>query len=210
MRHVAIVFAAASSIGAGLSGCYAVGEREVPVWTRELSTTRYVRANLRADNVFLKSAADLNEPIAVRLGAPATIEYYGARRVDLRINHLRYTMYPEDGRFDTSAAGVDLFVEKYLTSDAAAVARLADPADALGSQVGVGEVAVGMTKEHVYTALGPPRWIETYIPTLHMSRRRVIEADRWVYSRKVFAELIPQEQAYIFNGGVLVQAIPGS
>jgi hypothetical protein len=192
------------------TSCYTVSSSDIPVITKTMAQPRYVRANLRGDTVFLTSAGDLNLPIAVTAGSPVVIERYGARSVDLRVHHLKYTMYPADGKFDTSPTGVEQFIDKYLVSDRGEIDTLMNASSAIGLRVGGGEVAVGMTKEQVYVSLGAPRWIERQIKTLHLTRDRILESDRWVYSRKVFAELIPQEQAYVFNQGVLVQAIPGS
>ncbi len=192
------------------ASCYTVPSAGVPVWTKDIAQTRYVRVNLRGENVYLKSANDLNEPISVRLGSPASIEHYTARRVDLVVNHLKVSMYPQDGLFDTSTTGVEQFIEKYLTADSASVRALTPANDAIGMRIVAGDVAVGMTKEQIYAALGPPRWLETEIPTVHLPLQRILESDRWVYTRKVFAELIPQQQVFEFNAGKLIKATPGS
>jgi len=207
MRSLALLWA---GIAALCSSCYTVPGRLVRVQAATMAATRYVRANLRGDNVFLRSAGDLHLPIAVKAGSPAVIEHYASGRVDLRVHHLRYTMYPADGSFDVSPTGVEQFIAKYLVDDRHEIDRMLDLSRTGGVRIVGGDVAIGMTREQVYTSLGPPRWIESGISTLHLSRTRILESDRWIYSRKVFAELIPQQQVYVFNNGVLVQAIPGT
>lgn len=191
-----------------VAGCQA---SPPPVWYSGLKKPRYTRANLRSSSgVYLRSANLLSHAELVPPGTPAEIIEYGEMQVDLRIHQTKYTMVPVGGTFDATEEGARTFVEKYFVDDPTD----ADP-ESLGpteltSEVRRGEVVQGMTKEQVYCSLGPPQWIaEEELPTVRLSRKRILESDVWVYTEDVYLRLVPRKVYHRFRDGKLTHETEG-
>ena len=210
MRSVVPMLAVASLALSSISCLVSPG---VNAWTKGIEAERVTSVNLFSGDVFLETSNDLAQPIAIPAGSKAVITHYTADRVDMRVHRLAYTMYPQDGNFDTTDAGINAFIDKYFQAakDGGTTAlapgeqgprNAARPIgpDELDPSVRGGEAVIGMTKEQVYRSLGPPRYIEdTELTTLHVSRDRIFASDRWVYTESLVANLLPQRRAYVFE-----------
>ncbi len=189
------------AVFAAICGCQAP---PLPVYHPELKRPLFTRVNLRSeDGVHLRSSNILSQSNTVPLASRAEILQFTDQKVDIMINKVEHTMYPDHGTFDTSDPGVETFLEKYFVSSQAALdlATLGPPE--LADSVRQGNVLKGMTKEQLYAALGPPQWIDTDRPTTTLSRAAILRSDRWVYTESFFGNLVPKKEAYLFEGNKL-------
>lgn len=82
-------------------------------------------------------------------------------------------------KLDVGAEGKQ-FLEKFVTKKAADLGRFS--ADVQAS-VKSGTARVGMTKEQVYLAMGPPTKVGT-VNTNTMTYENILGADLWIYARR--------------------------
>jgi hypothetical protein len=180
--------------------------RTIPVHHPQLSRDYRTRVNLRVeDGVYLRSDNRLSARHSIPVGTKARIVRYTAREVDIDMQKVTYTMRPEGGTFDDSAEGVVSFIDKYFAPAGDSPIDGASDVSPLRIQVEAGQVVKGMTKEEVYAAIGPPHGIgESGSPALGLSRRRILDTDRWTYTRD-WLDLVPRSEVYIFREGKLAE-----
>jgi len=189
--------------GALLAGC-AGPEVPEPVDHPGLERPRATRVNFRPAETWLHSSNFLSEASTLAAGSPATIPFYSSKKIEIEISGKKYILqpYPVGQAFPVDGAGIDLFLRKYFFDEG----RRLD-LDALGppefsGQVAAGTQAVGMTKEQVYTALGPPVFVGQDVPTVPLSYDDILRYDTWMYAQEIDI-LEPKLLTLYFSGGKL-------
>ena len=168
-------------LAAVLGGC---AYRPPPIYRPGLERERVTRTCLRPDDGRLWSSNLFVLSGNIPPGSPAEIRAYTDSEVLLRVNGTSYVMLPlprEEGiYFPVDDAGMDNFIDKLFADrvEDLGLDRL-DPAvrDAVVS----GRPQIGMTKEQVFTCLGPPMEIDGGIVTLPLPLSEILESDLWAY-----------------------------
>jgi hypothetical protein len=192
-------------LGVFASGCKVP---PTPVFHPGLDAERFTRVNLRPENAVIYSANFLTVQNNLQAGTRARITMYTAEEVHLTLNDGEFVMKPlGKEKFPTNDAGIVAFLEKYfidrkedLTLDGMGPADLKDEVMG-GSQV------IGMTKEQVYTCLGPPLKTDAGAPALTLDRKAILASDHWIYPSQ-WAGILPAERHFYFGGGTLRRVEP--
>ena len=172
--------AAASLVLAG--GCKA----PTPVLWDGIGKPRFTRCFMKPDGPKIYSA--VYGPagglgIGIRPGTDAEITYVSDLRIDVTINKVPYQLYPVDGEVNTG--DVDGFVGKYFVDTPEDVGLDAlDPS--VAGNVKNGTAAIGMTKQEVYMAIGPPALVNFDEKTLALTYEQIMSQNRWVYYANAF------------------------
>jgi hypothetical protein len=124
------------------------------------------------------------------------------------LNDAEFVMRPVGKeKLPVDGAGISAFLDKYfidrkedLTLDGLGPPELKDEV-LRGSQV------IGMTKEQVYTCLGPPLAIDAGAPALPLDRKAILASDHWVYPYQ-WAVIVPTEMHLFFGDGKLQRVEP--
>lgn len=183
----------------------------VPVHSDLLGETFYTRALIRnkGDKVYssnyFRPGAGGYPP-----GSEVQVTMFSEIRVDLTINKIPHKMYPVGGEgFNTGA--INEFFEKYFVKtreeigvkdkkktppaegeappeEAPAPAEGADAAwrmdlweKGFSGSVNGGTAVIGMSKQQVFMAVGPPAEINFGTPAVRLALGPIMEANRWVY-----------------------------
>jgi hypothetical protein len=191
------------------SGC----AEPVPVHSDLLNQTFYTRSVLRnkgakiSSSNYYRSSGGGYPP-----GSEVQVTMFSEIRVDMTINKIPHQMYPVGEDFNVGA--IEQFFEKYFVksreeigakakngkgeaeappplpegegAEQAAGWRMDLWEKSIAGSVGNGIAAIGMNKEQVLMALGPPPEInfDQYANRLALST--IMEANRWVYYGDVF------------------------
>jgi hypothetical protein len=179
-----------------------------PVFHPGLDAERLTRVNLRPEDKVIHSANFLSVQNNLAAGTRARITMYTAEEVHLTLNDGEFVMKPVGKeKFPTDGAGIDAFLDKYfidrkegLTLDGMGPADLKD-------EVMRGTQVIGMTKEQVYTCLGPPLEIDAGAPALPLDRKAILASDHWSYPFQ-WAVIMPTKMHLYFGDGKLQRVEP--
>ncbi len=209
MRPRALCMALASLSAAllgGLPGCVAPPP---PVYKPGLEKERSTRVNFRPEGAVLRGANFLILESTIPAGTPARITSYTATEIKIALNDRSFRMVPGSAaRFPTDDAGIDNFLEKYFADRAGDMQVEAMGPPELKDKVMQGLYMIGMTKEQVYTCLGPPYKIGTGTPALAdtpglaATREQILASDKWVYPRQLIL-FVPTFTVLYFGDGKL-------
>ncbi len=180
----------------------------IPVYYPKLDKQRYARVSFRGDGSKLYSASYLLHPIAVTAGSPVTVTMFSDLQVNMTVHGALYTIHPvEVGRFESGESGIQNFLEKYFVDTKEEVGLESPENVALMPQLLSGDYSVGMTKEQIYTCLGPPAVIDGTLPAANLSLRQILKSDRWKYAEQLIV-LVPTWKEFIFFEGKLQTTNP--
>ena len=173
--------AAAILLAAGLAGC---AYRPPPIYRPGIERPRVTRTCLRPDEGRLWSSNLFILSGNIPPGSPAEVRVYTDSEVRLRVNGESYVMLPlprEEGvYFPVDDVGMDNFIDK-LFADRVEDLGLDKLDPAIREAVVSGRPVIGMTKQQVFTCLGPPMEIDEGIITLPLPLSEILESDLWTY-----------------------------
>jgi hypothetical protein len=210
LRHVVLV-----ALLGGLLGGPGCSEAPIPVQDEGLreNPIRYLRYTLRGKPsgfyVDTYPSNYLSHVPFFRPGSKVEILMYSATRIDFRVEGNDCRMFAQDLRFPTNPEGLLQTIEMHfaLTREELSLEGL-DPN--VRRQIDAGEVAIGMTKEEVFLALGYPSHIDSSVPVASFARSRVFESSVWIYRYSEFP-IVPVYTSYwtcrFGNDGRLVEVI---
>ena len=165
-----------------------------------------LRCTLRPKQTYLFASNYLAFPATVKAGSEAKVTMFSTQEADMTITDIPYKMLPITTLFEPKA---DLFLKKFFVNskDELGLDKL-EPAKKTNIENGVAEI--GMTKEQVYTAMGPPYWIDTDIDATNLSYDTILQKDTWKYrvSNILWNPWWPVQKVFRFQDGKLVQTIP--
>ena len=190
MRHV-LWIVALSMMGWGCA-------QPVSVYHENLDKQRYTRVNLRSNDNAVYSANYLAYPNSLQAGSPAVVTMYSDLEVRLNVHGAAYVMRPVNvPKFNTDATSIETFLDRYFVDDKAEIG-LDAMAPEMRSQVLNGNYAIGMTKEEIYTCLGPPVAIDGDLPAANLPRSQIMASNRWKYIESVIV-FVPKTIEIIFH-----------
>lgn len=225
-----------AGVGAVLAlGLVAGGCAEpVPVHSDLLNETFYTRTVLRANGSKLRSSASYRSSGGgYPPGSEVRVTMFSEIRVDMSINNIPHQMFPVGDDFNVG--GIGEFFEKYFVKTPWEVGvapkekkkkngeepeppppepeglddawRMDKWEKSIAGSVQNGIGAIGMTKEQVFMALGPPFEINFDQPANKLSLATVMEANRWVYyNDNAFLAFFGARRVMTFsNEGKLIQ-----
>ena len=173
--------AAALLLAAALVGCT---HGPPPIYRPGIERPRVTRTCLRPDDGRLWSSNLFILSGNIPPGSPAEIRVYTDSEVLLRVNGESYVMLPlprEDWvYFPVDDAGIDNFIAK-LFADSVEDLGLDKLDPAIREAVVSGRPQIGMSKEQVFTCLGPPMEIGDGIVTLPLPLSEILDSDLWTY-----------------------------
>lgn len=207
------------------AGCAA----PVPVAHEGLDEPRYTRVVFKPDGEKLYSSNFLSQEEGYPLGSEVKVTMYSKQRVELTVNGIPHILEPVEGEF--SVRDPEILLTKYFVKERSVLGLEADltpmgpPAEdfaedsegqpiverenfdleemapAKRSSVERGVATLGMTKEQVFMALGPPVYVNFETSTTGMSIEGVFKTNRWVYFDNAFTlgffGIFPH--AYVFD-----------
>jgi hypothetical protein len=210
-----IVAAFAAILGAAVADGSSVPP--TPLFEVNHDRDRVTRACLRPDGGSVYSANFLDIAESLPPGAPARVTLYSTTEVRLLLAGNEYTLWPAGSEEFPEADGIQAVLEKYFAAKPEDL-RLADlgPPE-YAAKAAAGDPALGMTKEQVYVALGPPFQIletpkagettETVLRATRIERARILASDQWIYRERVFLG-VPREVRFYFGDGRLQKRVP--
>jgi hypothetical protein len=190
--------------GLCLAGC---AFRPPPIYRPGIDRERVTRACLRPDDGRLWSSNLFVLSGNIPPGTPARIRAYTDSEILLRVGGASYVMFPvprEPGiYFPVDDRGIDNFVQKLFAEpeEDLGLDRL-DPATR--EAVVSGRTQIGMSKEQVYTCLGPPMEIDEGIVTLPLPLSEILGSDVWTYPYQDGSLDVTRARVY-FEDGKLVR-----
>jgi hypothetical protein len=185
-----------------LAGLAGVGCVQPPLQhIKGLYNERFTRANLRSDGFKLYSAGYYTLPSTLPAGSPAKVTSYSSAQVNITILGLPYTMVPLVGEFPTEPQGIEGFLKKYFVEKKEELNIDAMGPVELKNDVLSGRYVIPMTKAQVYTALGPPAFIDQNVPATGVDYDRIFVSDLWTYPHQWV--LFPTYFQLIFADGTL-------
>ena len=99
---------------------------------------------------------------------------------------------PEGGaKYHLNAGGAE-FMHKFLSEQPPSLDGISEEARA---NIANAVARMGMTKEEVYFAMGPPYRVGANQPTTHMTRDQVMSQNLWIYARRRFGKNAPRNLA---------------
>jgi len=207
------------------AGCAA----PIPVAHEGLDEPRYTRVVFKPDGEKLYSSNYLGQDEGYPLGSEVKVTMYSKQRVELTVNGIPHVLQPVEGEF--SVRDPEILLTKYFVKDRSVLGLeadltpmgppdedyaedsegepvvevenfdLEDMAPAKRSSVERGVATLGMTKEQVFMALGPPVYVNFDTSTTGMSLESVFKTNRWVYFDNPFTltffGIFPH--AYVFD-----------
>jgi len=183
-----------------LSAC---AQPPTPIAFEGRDKARVLRCTLRPEGPRLVSSNFLGLTETIRAGSPAKIEMFSTQRVDLNLNNISYQMFPATTPFSPNPQE---FLKKYFVDSAGELGLNVPPARKANIENGVAEI--GMTKQEVYAALGPPLWVDFENDASAMTLEALMEKNRWVYRVSQFGFFPPVTRVFMFDEGKLRQTIP--
>jgi hypothetical protein len=145
---------------------------------------RFTRVNLRPEEDSLWSSGFLINESVIPAGAPARVTFYSDEQVRLLIGGNEYIMWPlppGSGKFPKDGVGIDSFLDKLFVDRKEILTAGPQPSSAMKDAVANGRWQRQMTKEEVYTCLGPPMEINGGVVTISLPRSAVLQSDFWTY-----------------------------
>lgn len=195
-----------------LVGC---AEPPIPVQDEGLraNPVRYLRYTLRGKPsgfyVDTYPSNYLSHVPFFRPGSKVEILMYSATRIDFRVEGNDCRMFAKDLHFPTSPEGLLQTIEMHFAMTREELSLEGLEPD-IRRQIDAGEVALGMTKDEVFLALGYPSHIDSYVPVASFARGRVFESSVWIY-RYSELPLLPVYTTYwtcrFGNDGRLVEVV---
>lgn len=149
-----------------------------------LDKERFTRVNFRPEGNTLRSSNFLILEGIIPAGAPARVTFYSDEQVRLLVNGIEYVMWPlphGSGRFPTDDTGIDNFLDKLFVDKKEVLSAGPQPSSAMKAAVASGTWVRQMTKEEVYTCLGPPMEINGGVATISLPRSATLKSDFWTY-----------------------------
>ncbi len=179
-----------------------------PVFHPGLDAERLTRVNLRPEGKVIHSANFLSVQSNLAAGTRARITMYTEEEVHLTLNDGEFVMVPVGKeKFPTDGAGIDAFLDKYFVDQKEGLTLDGMGPDDLKDEVMRGAHVIGMTKEQVYTCLGPPLKIDAGAPALPLDRKAIMASDHWIYPSQ-WAGILPAERHFYFGDGKLQKVEP--
>ena len=170
----------------------------VSVYYPELDKQRYARANFRGNGTKLYSSNYLLHTNLVTAGSPVIVTMFSDLRVNISVHGVLYTIEPvQVPKFDTGESSVKNFLEKYFVDTKEEVNLDSPENEALKTQILGGNYSVNMTKEQIFTCLGPPAVIDETLPAANLSRKQIMASDRWKYAERLIV-MVPTWKEFIF------------
>ncbi len=176
-----------------------------------LDSPRYIRYTLRSQAGFPQTAFRSNYlsfPAGFKAGSKVTFPFYSSQYLDLDFNGVTCRMYFRDLPYPTEPEGLKRTLEKYFASTEEEL-NLAGLDKSTRDQVERGTASMGMTKEHVFMALGYPSHVGANTAAAdELSKTQIFEQNLWHYR---YNEImwIPSWHTYQFNNdGILVARNP--
>lgn len=165
-----------------------------------------LRCTLKNNQQRLSSSNYLGRTSAIRAGSSAKVTMYSQHRVDMTLNKIAYQMYPVSVPLSTD---VNLFMEKYFV-DSVDKLGLKGLEPAWRENIENGVYVVGMSKMEVYTALGPPNWINFGVDATNHSLELIMDTNRWEYRESdiMSAPWWPVKRILLFEEDALVRTEP--
>jgi len=169
-----------------LLGVVSCSTEPIPVHDKGLQAnpTRYLRYTLRGTpaGYYYKAYRSnyLSDPPIFKPGTKVNIRLYSQDRIDLAVEGDEVRIFHRDSPFPTTPDQIRQVIEKHF-----AVTRQELNLDAIEpdirKQVMEGNVAIGMTKDQVFAAIGYPCFIDNYVPADSLDRLRIRESDTWIF-----------------------------
>lgn len=126
-------------------------------------------------------------PTFIPVGTPLRIESNGEK---VTIKELKTGRYYT---LDVGAKG-NIYLEKFITKNPVDITQFPDK---IQNHIKNAVARIGMSKEQVYYAMGPPAWADE--KTNLLSYEDIMDCDLWVYKRRRFGKNIGV--AFDFNTG---------
>ena len=174
--HVSLIIGAIATV----SGC------AQPVWVlNDAFNSKYVsRYTLHGGQSgpyrILYSTNYISDPYKIPPGKDVSIQKYSAMRVDMVIDGISCQMLALDQPFPVDDTGIRDFITKHFAQSKEELGM--DEFDrSHANMINQGEAAISMTKEQILLALGYPGMIDGEVPTMGMSRDRIMQSNTWLY-----------------------------
>jgi hypothetical protein len=165
---------------------------------------RILKCTLRPNGQTLYSSNYIEAfPATVPAGSPAVVTHYTVQEVGLNLNKIDYQMRPTTAQFGTDPA---VFIKKFFVNsdEELGLAKL-EPSHRKNIENGIWQL--GMTKEEIYAALGPPNWIDFGIDATNIPLEQIMDRNRWEYrDSDIMLSIWPIKRVFIFDGGKLQSA----
>jgi hypothetical protein len=167
----------------GFSGCKS---QPIPVHDPGLQANpvRYLRYALRGETsgFYIEAWRSnlLSQPVMFRPGSKVEIRLYSQDRIDLYADGTECVIRYRDMPFPTNPEGLRQTVEKYFAVTKEELNLESAPPE-IRKQIDEGQVAIGMTKEQVFAALGYPSHLDNHVPADSQPRDRILESNTWIY-----------------------------
>lgn len=194
-----------ASILPGVVGLSACSAPAAPIAFDDQGKPKFVRCTLRPNGQNLYASNYIAAfPATVKAGSPATVTRYTVNGVDLKINQIDYQMQPITAPFGTDPA---VFMKKFFVNTEAELGLDSiDPARRKNIENGIWQI--GMTKEEIYAALGPPNWIDNGIDATNLTLEQIMDRNRWEYRESnIILPIWPVKRVFLFDGGKLQSTI---
>lgn len=187
-----------------VAGCTAP---PTPVYQPGLDRARISRVCFRPEGKTLHPTNALSVRNVISAGSPARVTFYSDRELRIELNGLEYVMLPMTGeKFPVAGKAIQTFLAKYFVDEDAGLDIEALGPEDLTEQVKAGTHVIGMTKEQVFTALGPPYRIHGHLPAAGLSREQILLSDHWVYLREWFLAWPSLRHLYFGDGRLQKEA----
>jgi len=188
-----------------VAGCAAPA---TPIYQSGLDRERFTRVNFRPEARVLGSSQFLVLPSTIPAGSRAQLTMYSAAEVHVKIKGLQYVMRPVGApAFPTTNVGISAFLKKYFVNEKEELNVAAMGPPELTEMVLRGKHVVRMTKEQVYTALGPPMRVGKGTSSLDLTHEQILDSNQWVYPYQMIG-LAPTLVKLTFVDGVLAKQEP--
>jgi hypothetical protein len=175
----------AAGMAAVALGCAA---EPIPLYEKSLMTPRYLRYTLRGvqSGFYTQTWRSnyMSQPVVFKPGSKVEFELLGDTRIDMRIEGLPAKMFSRETKFPTTVDTMKKFLDKHFSMTKEEL-KLDAIEKGLRALVEGGNAARGsMTKDNVFTTLGPPSHIDNYVIADDLPRERIFESNQWIYRDK--------------------------
>jgi hypothetical protein len=189
------------AILAAVLGLCACSSPAAPIAFEDQGKPKVLRCTLRPNGQYLYASNYITAfPATVQAGSPAEVTRYATDQVDLKINKIDYQMRPITVPFTTDPA---IFMKKFFVSSPEELG-LAKVEESRRKNIENGIWQLGMTKEEVYAALGPPNWIDNGIDATNLPLDQIMDRNRWEYrEHDIMLPIWPMKIVLLFADGKL-------
>jgi hypothetical protein len=188
-----------------VAGCAAPA---TPIYQSGLYRERFTRVNFRPEAMELGSSQLLVLPSTIPAGSRSQLTMYSATEVHVKIKGIQYVMRPVGTpSFPVADAGVSAFLNKYFVNEKEDLNLATMGPPELTEMVLHGKHLIRMTKEQVYTAVGPPMRVGNGTPSLDLTYDQILASNQWVYPYQMIG-LAPTLVKLTFRDGRLVRQEP--